>query len=500
VSDPAAIAGLALEVGDAVFSRIRLAAGHGLPERSAWAGDSAYATCLAESDRFPVCSDGRHVVLAMPLAIDRETFGEIEVVSRNAFTNASLEALVHFSRLAALLIGGSRQQAKLQRQRERFAMIARVGSIIASGIDIGELLQRAADTIHELLGYNNIAIPLIDPADRGILSIRAVGGEYKKLIRGEWRFPVSQGILGATVVEKRTHLINDVSADSRYVVTPGATGIVSELAVPIMLGDEVIGVLNVEDEKPFTREDAESLQIVAAHLAVAVNNARLFERDQKMTMLEERRRLARELHDSVTQTLASVHMIAQSLETAWRSDPELGAANTSRVVELTKAALGEMRALLHELRPADSEEDGTEHASNGMALVRKRGVVVALHQLASRIRSEALQVSVQGSAGGRLPRNVEETLYRIAQEALGNVIRHASASTVTIVIGRVGDVIHLTIEDDGRGFDPESARPAGFGLRHMRERSEALGGSCAIGPRKSGGTIVDVQIPLDGGG
>jgi signal transduction histidine kinase len=496
VSDPAAIAGLARELVDGVFSRIRLDARNGLPERLATDGDQAYASCLMRDERFPVCADGRHVVLAMPLAVDTETFGDIAVVRPAPFPGESLDALAQFGRLAALLIGASTSETKWRRQRERFAMIARVGSIIASGIDIDELLQRAADTIHELLGYNNIAIPLIDRSDPQILSIRAVGGEYKKFIRGEWRFPVGQGILGATVSEKRTHLINDVTADPRYVVTPGASGIVAELAVPIMLGDEVIGVLNVEDEKPFTRDDAESLQIVAAHLAVAVNNARLFERDQKMTVLEERRRLARELHDSVTQTLASVHMLAQSLAPAWQSDPELGAANTSRVVELTTAALGEMRALLHELRPAESEDDGAGHSSNGIALVRQRGVVVALRQLAARIRSNALQVSVDGGSVGRLPRDIEETIYRITQEALGNVMRHADASNVTIRIAREGDTVRLVIEDDGRGFDAAN-RSSGFGLRHMRERSEALGGSCCVGRRTPAGTTVDVQIPVD---
>src|SRR5262249_34495928 len=143
----------------------------------------------------------------------------------------------------------------------RLALIARIGRIITSGLELNELLQTAADAIHDLLGYPNIAIPLLDPGDPQTLCIRTVGGHYRELVHTQYRLSISCGIMGAAVRERRVQLVNDVQADPRYVPTPGCVGIRAELAVPILLGEQVLGVLNAESSEPFNDEDAMSLQI-----------------------------------------------------------------------------------------------------------------------------------------------------------------------------------------------------------------------------------------------
>ncbi|HSL72511.1 MAG TPA: GAF domain-containing protein, partial [Longimicrobiales bacterium] len=236
-------------------------------------------------------------------------------------TSKDLTLLSTFARHAAIAIQNARRHEQEQQRSNRLMLIARIGHIIAANLDLDELLNRTADAIHELLSYQNVAIPLLEPDDPDTLVLNTVGGHYKKFVKGEYRIPVTEGIMGAAVRSGAVQMVNDVTADPRHIPTPGAMGIIAELAVPIRLGGRVLGVLNVESSVPFNDEDAASLQIVADHLAIAVENARLYERAQQLAAFEERQRLARELHDAVTQHIFGMNLIAQSLAAAWRRDP-----------------------------------------------------------------------------------------------------------------------------------------------------------------------------------
>lgn len=376
---------------------------------------------------------------------------------------------------------------------DRFALIARVARIVTSGLELEALLQNAADAIHELLRYPNVDIPLMDPDDPGILVVRARGGLYKRLIRHEDRLCVTEGIMGSAVRERRTQLVNDVDADRRYVRPPGSSGIRAELAVPILLGNEVLGVVNVESETEFGDRDVVSLEIVADHLAVAINNARLFERAQRAAALEERQRLARDLHDSVTQMLTSLNMIAQTLAAAWRRDPAEGERRTERLAELSRSALAEMRALLRELRPAPapSNVQTSEILIAGIVQLRLHGLGAALQRLAK----ESPVVRLELGAWEPQAFEVEEALFRVAQEALSNALRHARARQVRISAVVDGPATRLRIKDDGQGFDPAAVRPGGMGMSSMRERMEALGGSLRIETAPGKGTLVEAALP-----
>jgi len=422
------------------------------------------------------------------------------------FTAEDATTLAIFARHAAIAIENARRYTKEQQRTERLELIASIGRIITADLRLSDLLDRAADAIHELLGYPNLAIPLVEEGDPDVLVLHAVGGYYKGLVEGEYRIPVDRGIMGAAVRERRIQLVNDVASDPRHLPTPGAIGILAELAVPILLGERVLGVLNVESDKPFDEEDAASLQVIADQLAVAIENARLYERGQRLAVLEERQRLARDLHDSVTQQMFGMVLMGESLGTVWRRDADEGERRVNRLVELCRRALAEMRALLAELRPdADTRADTVERP--GLARVRRKGLAHALASLQPDLAVERPEVSVD--AESYVPQNLEteEALYRIAQEALNNVVKHANADHARITVRATGGETILEIVDDGIGF-PSGRRKVerggrtlsgGLGTTIMRERAEARGGSLRLESTPGQGTRVVVTIPEEGG-
>ncbi len=417
------------------------------------------------------------------------------------FDAADLETLELFARHAAIAIDNARRYAEEQRRTARFALISRVASLITGGFELDAVLQKAADAIHEVLGYPNVDIPLLDPGDPETLVVRVRGGVYKRVIQGEDRIPVRQGVMGAAVREGRAQLVNDTTRDPRYVRPPGVARAGAELAVPIRVGGQVLGVLNVESDQPFDELDLSSLEIVADHLAVAIGNAGLFVGAQRVAVLEERQRLARDLHDSVTQMLASINMIAQSLTGAWRKDPSEGERRTERLAQLARSALAEMRALLKELRPAQQTGHSSEILLAGIVQLRLKGLAAALRGLSIGLPPGSPAVSLELGAWEPQAPECEEVFFRVAQEGLTNAIRHSGARNVRIAAVVFGGEAVLTVRDDGRGFEPQSAaraaaeRGGGFGLQSMRERLEALGGSFQVRSKPQGGATIDARLP-----
>jgi len=445
---------------------------------------------------------GHHAVVAVPILWRERLLGFFGVGGEapRRFDEADVQTLALFARHAAIAIENARRYLWEQRRTERLALIARIGHIITADLALDDLLERAAEAIHELLGYPNVDIPLVHPRDPETLVVRARGGAYKRHIAGEDRLPITQGIMGAAVRERRVQLVNDISKDPRYVKPTGAVEVKAELAVPIVLGEHVLGVLNVESGGSFDQEDATSLQIIADHLAVAIRNARLFESAQALAVLEERERLSRDLHDSVTQMLFSVTLVAQSLIPTWRQDRAEGEARAQRLLTLSRLALAEMRALIADLRldvPAHDSLQGV--APVGLSRVRKEGLPAALRGYAEEISDGALEVVLELDGYRPQPFEREEALFRIGQEALNNVVKHAGARTVRIGLRQDRDGIHLRVKDDGSGFDPAklagAGQAGGLGLVGMRERANALRGELRFESEPGKGAAVTVTVP-----
>jgi signal transduction histidine kinase len=500
---------------------MEIVAEHGLPtgERGRRQGAGEGLAGLVITERRPVVLDsyasvpnpvwpelGEVAVVAVPILWEERLLGffGLGAAAPRRFDEQTVETLTLLARHAAIAIENARRYQWEQRRTERLALIARIGHIITADLALDDLLDRAAEAIHELLGYPNVDIPLVHPRDPNTLVVRARGGQYRRAIEHEDRLPIATGIMGAAVRERRVQLVNDVEADPRYVKPPAAVNVRAELAVPIVLGEHVLGVLNVESERPFDQEDQASLQIIADHLAVAIRNARLFESASALAVLEERERLSRDLHDSVTQMLFSVTLVAQSLIPTWRQDPKEGEARADRVLQLSRLALAEMRALIADLRLDVPIHDSLQGAAPvGLSRVRREGLPAALRGYAEEIGGGAFEVALELGGYRPQPFEREEALFRIGQEALNNVVKHAGATRVTIGLQQDRDGIHLTVADDGRGFLEAEAEPVaaagGLGLVGMRERTRAQKGELRIESVPGQGTRVRVTMPGEAG-
>jgi signal transduction histidine kinase len=228
--------------------------------------------------------------------------------------------------------------------------------------------------------------------------------------------------------------------------------------------------------------------VIADQAATAVENARLLVQAHEKARLEERQHLARELHDSVTQALFSINLIARSAEMTTQREGNHSPQLTEKLVSLrqvAQGALAEMRALIFELRPGALEEEGLFEA------LRKHAAAVQ--------GREMLPIEVVNESGKELPRlkpAVEEALYRISQEALHNIVKHAKATKVEVSLGAVDGLVTLRVTDNGRGFDVDSVPAGHMGLGTMRQRTEAMGGKYEVRSRPGEGTVVEVSVPL----
>jgi signal transduction histidine kinase len=231
-----------------------------------------------------------------------------------------------------------------------------------------------------------------------------------------------------------------------------------------------------------TAEELSLLTAIGHQIGVAVENAHLYEQAQQLAVVEERNRLARDLHDSVTQALYGVTLCAEAAARHLRvGDTGTAADHLREIQSTTHEALREMRLLIFELRPP---------------VLKRDGLAAALQNRLDAVEGRfGLSVAFVGNGNGRLSPELEEGLYRVAQEALNNVLKHARASQVTVSLHQNQDSIHLEIADDGVGFDLATARDrGGFGLRCMEERTAELGGKLQVKSSPGEGTKVQVEI------
>jgi two-component system nitrate/nitrite sensor histidine kinase NarX len=255
----------------------------------------------------------------------------------------------------------------------------------------------------------------------------------------------------------------------------------SWLGVPLIHKERVTGMLGIRHSEPdyYTSHHARLALAIANQAAVAIENARLYAQAQQMAAVEERARLARELHDSVTQMLFSASVIAEVLPRLWARDQDDGQQYLDDLRVLTRGALAEMRTLLLELRPAALAE-----AELGDLL----------RQLAEAMTGRTrVPVTLTVDGTRPLPPEVQITLYRLAQESLNNVARHAGASAVAMSLRSGQEGVEIRVSDDGRGFDPARVASNHLGLRIMRERADAIGATLALESTPGQGTQVVVR-------
>ncbi len=375
--------------------------------------------------------------------------------------------------------------------------LVRVGRIIArSDVEVDEILARTADAIHELLGYANVELALLEEGEPPRLVLRARGGGYKQIGRVD-HLPLDRGVMGAAVREAKTQFVDDVAADPRYVQPPSGFEVQRELAVPIVHDGRVLGVVHVEGDQELGARDVEVLEFVADHLGLAIERRRLYDDARRLAILEERQRLARELHDSVTQLLFSANLTAESLAAIWERDREEARRRLERLREQVRQALAEMRALLKELAPKSSGRDfsSRELPPPAVAHLHREGLVAVLVKEALAVEREGVRAGVRADTYVRQSREREEALLRVAQEALANVAKHAHARDVEIVLACSPSEVRLTVRDDGCGFAAAPAGGSGLGLGSMRHRLRELAGKLRIVSAPGVGTTIEATLP-----
>jgi signal transduction histidine kinase len=257
-------------------------------------------------------------------------------------------------------------------------------------------------------------------------------------------------------------------------------GVQSWMWVPLAVEGRVIGGIGVAhpERDTFTAHHAELALTVANQAAIALVNAELYERAQTLAALHERQRLAQNLHDAVNQSLFSAGLIAEVLPRVWERDPDEGRRSLEDLRRLTRGALAEMRALLTELRPSILTDTELEEL---------------LSQLGSAFTGRtSIPVDVTVAGQGKLPGEVQVAFYRVCQEGLNNIAKHAKAGQVQIRLQYAAGAVQVRLCDDGRGFDPAHVSPGRSGLTMMREHAQAVGATLSIASQPGHGTEVTI--------
>jgi signal transduction histidine kinase len=355
---------------------------------------------------------------------------------------------------------------------------------VAGERSVDEVLQRLVESARELAGARYAALGL--PDGEGGFRRFLTAGMTPQLVADLGPLPRTHGMLGAMLESPGSFRTADIHDDPRFRGwwPRGHPDMRSFLGVPIVASRAVIGAFYLTEKlgaPEFDQRDQAVIELLAAHAAIAITNARLHEESWQLSMLEERNRLALELHDAVSQRLFSLVFSAEAAATLLERDPAGARVQVERLGALAQEALEELRALIFELRPADLESDGLCGAlQKHVALVRRQGGV---------------EVDLEVDADlPRSPRRDAEVL-RIAQEALANALRHARAGRVAVRLGRDDGLLVLEVRDDGVGFDPSAAelRSTHLGLTSMEERARRIGGRLALSSTPGGGTTVRLE-------
>ncbi len=416
-----------------------------------------------------------------------------------ADVEVSASTILHDGREAICVVAHDvTERVRAQRLlEERIATLSRMAASLTLDVSIEDTLDAMAESVVSASTAISCSVGLIDQ-ETGFLHVEGSHGlpeGFKEGMETVWRDERARPPTRSPTIEalrtrrpvlarnmRQRILASPLYAPVHHFAREAPWDTV--FTVPLVSRGRALGVINFgylpgqepgEDERVF-------LKAVADQTAVAVENARLFAEARGKAALEERQRLARELHDSVSQALYGIALGARTARTLLERDPKHAADPLDYVLSLAEAGLAEMRALIFELRPESLE---------------KEGLVAALEKQAAALRARhEMEVEAILCEEPETPLKVKETVYRIAQEALHNTVKHARASNIEIKMRCDSESVTLEVFDDGVGFDGQSDFPGHLGLRSMRERASRLGGTLEVETAPGKGTRICAQIPI----
>ena len=444
---------------------------------------------LADDPRsvgFPPNHPPMTTFLGVPVLLRGVAYGNLYLTEKEGgadFTDADQELVGLLATQAAVSIENARLYESATRWSRQLESLMEVSSAMARETSVDRLLDLTAERLHDLLEARLVTVAL--PAGPEQVRIVAAAGEQADEVLGEL-LPLHESKTGRVFERRRSERVDSVLDDPEVDrVFTRRVDARAGLWVPLLVQDRPIGVISAYDklsapDARFTDEDIRLAETFATRAAVAVELSERVERDALRRVVAaqelERQRLARELHDETGQALTSILLGLRQLD---GESPEAVAA----VRELVVATLQDVRRLAVELRPKVLDDFG---------------LLPALERLTQGFAEHTgISVDLEASAlTERPPVEVETAIYRIVQESLTNVVKHAQAQSVSVVVTRSDGRIKAVIEDDGTGFEPETISDGGIGLLGMRERIELLDGSLTVESSERSGTTVAVEVPV----
>jgi signal transduction histidine kinase len=440
-----------------------------------------------ESVGFPPHHPPMETFLGVPILLGGKAFGNLYLAERRdgVFTQEDEDLTVLLAAQAAVAVENARLFEAATRWSRQLESLNEVGIALAGELELPRVLSLVTDRLRDLIEASNVLIAL--PSGPRLV-IRAASGERAERLVGEELPQASKSfrVLERARSERVDSVSEDPEVDQEFAARLGAS---TGLFVPLLVRNEPIGVVVAHDktgpDPRFTDEDLRLAETFAARAAIATDLSTRVARDAVARVVDaqelERKRLARELHDETGQALTSVLLGLKEVEDA--NDPAELREATARLRKLLVETLRDVRRLAVELRPKALDDFG---------------LVAALERLAQTFGEKTgIPVDVEAMLGdARLPPEVETALYRIVQEALTNVIKHARASRVSVLITRKDDSVAAVIEDDGIGFSAEDTRNGGWGIVGMRERIGLLDGRLEVESSPERGTSVVAEVPI----
>lgn len=365
-------------------------------------------------------------------------------------------------------------------------------------LDTSAVLRTILRTARELVGAEYAALGVPDGA--GSFARFLVEGVSDEQWRAIGPLPRQHGMLGVMMQDPHPQRLGDITADARFNWWPAAhPRLKGFLGVPIRDGEEILGALFMGNTDPgdegFTEDDEAVLKILAAHAAIALTHARLYERERELAITTERARLARELHDAVAQKLFALRLTAKAAGSLIDADPARAREQLAQVSALATDAAAELSTAVGELRTPDLDGDGLAEA------LRKQVAVVDRAQSSHG----GPKVSFRCCPSIQLPPTHDQVVLRVAQEALHNALRHSRAQRIDVSLcaadpesgaaaGAFPGGARLVVRDDGIGFDAQTAG-RGLGLVSMRERADSVGGRLTVRAKPGEGTVIELEVP-----
>ncbi len=416
----------------------------------------------------PIRLSGR--VLGMAL---NYTLGE-----KYAITQEDVELASGIANSVALAVENARLYGETRQRLAESQGVQRVTTSLLRKNTLQDVLEIICNEALNLTDATESAVLLLE--EDGWLRVTSAVGETLSALD---RLPLNASLAGQAAQRGEPVIFNDVASIGLEYLRD--LNIHTLLAIPLKVESKIIGVLDVINKVGgFTKEDLRIISLFADQAAIVIDQTQLHQQVEQMAVMEERQRLARDLHDSVTQALYSVNLYAEAARMALTAEKKgVALENLQKLREMTREAMLEMRLLVFELHPLVQEQEG---------------LVAALQaRLAAVENRSGLKTEIKTEGSKQLPISLEKELYRIAQEGLNNVVKHAQARNVRIKVIYGDTSATLEIRDDGTGFDLQTARESGgMGLRGIEERVQKIGGSLTVESSPKTGTKLTVTVPL----